>query len=295
MITILSHSKRKSTFIVFISFFIALNAQKVMRPIYPTPKNTDSMTLIDSVHIRILYALNAVDINKPETYDDLQRLDIGARVSKYYSFFVFNSDSLVTAWIKKHPKAQSIQKRLGDRGKKNYWSEYHYSEFFENRINKTFSEYARMPMYMQRSNGKCTELTPTQNWTIYNETQTISGFLCQKAKCRFRGRDYTAWFTKDISINSGPWKFRGLPGLILKVYDDDKLYVFECIKIETFKRKIPMMQYNDYKNYKEINRKELLKLQKTINEDYPKTTGARNYKTKEPLSTPTIYYPIEIE
>lgn len=53
-----------------------------------------------------------------------------------------------------------------------------------------------------------------------------------KATCTFRGREYTAWFCVDIPISNGPWKFGGLPGLILKVYDKDHLFVFESIEIE---------------------------------------------------------------
>ncbi|MDR2651856.1 MAG: hypothetical protein LBC68_06025, partial [Prevotellaceae bacterium] len=70
------------------------------------------MTTVDSGNIRILYALNATDINNTDTYDDLQRLEIGTRLSKYYSYFIYKSDSLCTCtkkdWIKKHPFAQSI-------------------------------------------------------------------------------------------------------------------------------------------------------------------------------------------
>lgn len=58
--------------------------------------------------------------------------------------------------------------------------------------------------------------------------------------CYFRGRSYVAWFTMDIPIENGPWKFAGLPGLILKVYDDKKLYDFECVKIEKNKISFPI-------------------------------------------------------
>ncbi|MDR2651853.1 MAG: hypothetical protein LBC68_06010 [Prevotellaceae bacterium] len=34
----------------------------------------------------------------------------------------------------------------------------------------------------------------------------------------------------DIPIDNGPWKFGGLPGM--KVYDNDKKFVFECIGIQ---------------------------------------------------------------
>lgn len=253
------------------------------------------MIAIDSASIRILYAMNAIDLKNIETYDDLQRLEIGKDFSKYYSFFVFNSDSLVTAWKKKHPRAESVPVRSGVRGKHFNWSEYHYSEFFIDHSKNTFTEYARMPRYMNHLNSKYTEIIPIQEWEINEETKKILGFECQKATCHFRGRRYTAWFSMDVPINKGPWKFGGLPGLILKIYDDDELYKFECIQIETLKKKLPMMMYEDYKEYKPINRDKLLKLQKMLNEDYMKATGARNLKTQEPISNPVDYYPIEIQ
>jgi GLPGLI family protein len=61
------------------------------------------------------------------------------------------------------------------------------------------------------------EKTPVINWKITNELRTIKGYACKKATTHFRGRDYEAWFTTDIPIVAAPWKFVGLPGLVLKI------------------------------------------------------------------------------
>ena len=64
------------------------------------------------------------------------------------------------------------------------------------------------------------------DWDLHPETKKIGNFDCQKATIKFRGRDYTAWFTKQIPVKYGPWKFQGLPGLILEVYEDnDALHI----------------------------------------------------------------------
>ncbi|MDR1161618.1 MAG: GLPGLI family protein [Tannerellaceae bacterium] len=72
------------------------------------------------------------------------------------------------------------------------------------------------------------ELTP-QNWEILSDTATILGYGCQKAQCHWRGRDWEAWFTTEIPLSEGPWKFYGLPGLITKLHDTAKHYSFELI------------------------------------------------------------------
>lgn len=71
------------------------------------------------------------------------------------------------------------------------------------------------------------------NWTITSEIQKIGGYNCTKATTSFRGRTYVAWFTKEVNIKNGPWKFSGLPGLIVNVYDTDKMYNYELQLINT--------------------------------------------------------------
>lgn len=64
------------------------------------------------------------------------------------------------------------------------------------------------------------------NWQIQSDTATIQGFLCQKVITHFGGRDWIAWFSESIPINDGPYKFTGLPGLIVKVNDSQDYYTF---------------------------------------------------------------------
>ncbi|MCC7400489.1 MAG: GLPGLI family protein [Chitinophagaceae bacterium] len=61
---------------------------------------------------------------------------------------------------------------------------------------------------------------PKMDWNIIpDSTKKIGNYDCIMATESFRGRNYTAWFTPDIPVSDGPWKFYGLPGLILDVYD----------------------------------------------------------------------------
>ena len=83
--------------------------------------------------------------------------------------------------------------------------------------------------------GRYTEPRPNFGWEILPETKNILGYKCQKAKGKFRGREYIAWFSSDIPRSDGPWKFCGLPGLILAVQDTKGDFVFTCTAIENKK------------------------------------------------------------
>lgn len=72
------------------------------------------------------------------------------------------------------------------------------------------------------------------NWKLSNETKTEGNFQLQKATTDFGGRHWTAWFCKEIDLNEGPYKFRGLPGLIFEVSDDKKNYLFKLSKSQKF-------------------------------------------------------------
>lgn len=77
------------------------------------------------------------------------------------------------------------------------------------------------------------EETGTINWKLHEEFKEIGEFKTQKATTSFRGRDYNAWFTTEVPIEIGPWKFHGLPGLILEVRDSELgvQFLFTSLKI----------------------------------------------------------------
>ncbi|MBZ9652428.1 GLPGLI family protein [Psychroflexus montanilacus] len=85
------------------------------------------------------------------------------------------------------------------------------------------------------------------NWDLKDETKTIGNFLCYKAKIEFRGRFYTAWYSPEIPIQFGPWKFQGLPGLILEVYDADRVLHIHAKKISLSKEESCSISYDESK------------------------------------------------
>lgn len=61
-------------------------------------------------------------------------------------------------------------------------------------------------------------------WNILPEKEKVGEYNTQKATTEFGGRKWTAWFSTDIPFQDGPYKFYGLPGLIVKIEDSEKNY-----------------------------------------------------------------------
>lgn len=74
---------------------------------------------------------------------------------------------------------------------------------------------------------------PDLDWELSDSTISVLGYECREAKCSFRGREWTAFYTEEIPIMEGPWKLHGLPGLIMQASDKDGHYRFECIGIKS--------------------------------------------------------------
>lgn len=82
-------------------------------------------------------------------------------------------------------------------------------------------------------------------WEMGHDTDTIIGFVCQNAFCNFSGRLWEAWFASDIPYRDGPYKFCGLPGLILKISDTKGHYKFEALSLE-IPHQYTLVEYHDH-------------------------------------------------
>lgn len=77
---------------------------------------------------------------------------------------------------------------------------------------------------------------PKLLWKISKESKEIMGFKVYLAKTRYAGRNYEAYYTPEIPIQDGPYKFFGLPGLILEIFDEKKDHHFLAVGISHEKR-----------------------------------------------------------
>ena len=186
--------------------------------------------MIDRAHMKCLYRyVYTFDTLKNELRDDLLILQIGKEVSKCYSYYTFQSDSL---------------QRTPDGAK--VWSELFRRATEKDGIYGDFP-HVRMGTYVYKNypTGQMTitdrissqgyryaDSLHAQTWTMGDSTREVLGYTCQQATANFRGRRWTAWFATDIPVSDGPWKLGGLPGLILEAYDEGQQHVFTAVGLE---------------------------------------------------------------
>lgn len=125
------------------------------------------------------------------------------------------------------------------------------------------------------------------NWQLLDEFKEISGYRCQKAATTFRGRKYEAWFSSEIPLSVGPWKFSGLPGLILEIYDQTGEVYFSAEKIEipfplaTKKVQIPSGNPTiDFQEFVEEENKASARMTQAMIARLPKGSKLESIKTK---------------
>ena len=197
-----------------------------------------------------------------KTKDDQLILQVGEKLSKCYSHYSNQVDS-----INALPNGRRISGKMLDNAIKS-------GEFFKgNYLHKRMKAY----IYKNYTQGKMTvtdglslqdyvyedELN-AQKWEIHDSTKTILDYQCQMATCDFRGREWTAWFTTDIPVSDGPWKFGGLPGLIMEAYDKGNQYVFTIVGLQKVENE-PIFFSETYvgsKRFEKSNRIDFLKAKK---------------------------------
>ncbi|SHF07460.1 GLPGLI family protein [Chryseobacterium takakiae] len=106
------------------------------------------------------------------------------------------------------------------------------------------------------------ESIPIMEWKLIDEKKQILGYNCQKAETTFRGRNYTAWYTNEIGISDGPYKFSGLPGLILEVFDNDNNFHYSLLQIISKDKNVifnKSVKYIDRKKMQQIKINNLIK------------------------------------
>lgn len=84
-------------------------------------------------------------------------------------------------------------------------------------------------------------------WHLKADTLRIANLFCQRADVRFGGRDWVAWFAPEIPIPDGPYKFCGLPGLIVSIADTKGYWRFDLTNIRNVEKTVTLNFQSWYK------------------------------------------------
>lgn len=134
---------------------------------------------------------------------------------------------------------------------------------------------------------------PSLSWKIHEETKEISGEKVRKATTDYAGRKYIAWFSESLNLDDGPYVFRGLPGLILELYDTDKHYHFTMVGIDNTPQKIYMR--NESKIEK-VSPEKYRKIERNFHENPAIVYGQAKNEDGSMVSLPSKpYNPIELK
>lgn len=157
--------------------------------------------------------------SKIKPLDELTTLIVSPKGSLYYSHDAIAYDSIFESEVQRVTKNNTSDQiklnlegikvgRLKSVVKKDYPS---YKTTFTNKIGSRSYRYE--------------EKRPIK-WEILSEKKTIGEWPVQKATTEYLGRKWIAWFSTEIPIQDGPYKFHGLPGLIVSIEDADHDYQF---------------------------------------------------------------------
>lgn len=164
------------------------------------------------------------DSTNPATRTDILYLLLGKTLSKFQSRGEQAGDSLL-AVFEAVPFNQETGQLLAKQMDYLPRSPFHYS------IYKTATA-QRLYFYDRIGLAHYRYEEPALTWAITPTTATVAGYACQRATASYGGRQWEAWFTREVPVSEGPYKFSGLPGLIVKVGDTRQHYVFELASLK---------------------------------------------------------------
>lgn len=219
-----------------IILIIILFATVIANGQVPYSQSLENGIVIDTAAYKVTYRLQYKHHPTDKDYmEDTRILVVGRNFNKDYSDILCHFDSLRTTEGRRG--ANTYTNASG-----NPWP----LEIATNTRNKSADVKYRLPILSGTLHYQ--DSIPALDWRFSNDVSDIVlGYECQKATSDFAGRTYTAWFTTELPLPFGPYKFGGLPGLILKIQDNEQQFCWEALGFE--RAMLPIMMY-EYENEK---------------------------------------------
>ncbi|WP_294299705.1 GLPGLI family protein [uncultured Chryseobacterium sp.] len=148
--------------------------------------------------------------NREDVKSEMMYLDIDKNGSSYYSRDKFVSDSTSRAEIEKQVKSFSGNISVNRKEKPGQVSF---------KVTKSYPDFTTYLFRNIASDRYKIKEDQKPEWKILPDKQKIGEYNAQKATTNFGGREWIAWFSTDLPFQDGPYKFYGLPGLIVKIED----------------------------------------------------------------------------
>lgn len=184
----------------------------------------NSYSLIDNSSYKCIYdyKYQSDSLNKNSTKEAYMTLLIGSKYNVFKSEFNFHIDSLLYLMSKGLVSEEQITEGFAQYtpGGPKYTI-----------ISKNNEEEVNL-IYPTTEGVWETMENVTRNWKLGSKSDSVNGYSCKKAFINFKGRKYTAWYTPEIPLPYGPYKFSGLPGLIVKISDQQNTHCFELKSIQ---------------------------------------------------------------
>jgi len=179
---------------------------------------------------------------------ELTILDVTKQKSIYRDYLSVSQDSMIESNIEKM-KATGVQIDLSKLLK---------NPKFMYKVQKSYPSYETSYTDLILSDFISYPETGKISWKISDEKgiSTFEKYKIQKATATAWGRNWTAWFTPDIPIQDGPYKFYGLPGLIVKIEDQDKNFSWQLAGIKNLEK------YNELSLNERLKNKQALVVNK---------------------------------
>ena len=188
--------------------FAQMTGEILDEPFIIKPKDT----LDTAASLECFYEHIAVDTIAKFSKESLMTLQIGKHWTKYYALGSYLPDSI--HYQRCHIEGKTFYGR--DFYEKQHVRVNNFENIFRNLTNNHIQE--QRLIYFDHLIS--TDSTANFNWELQNDTMTICGYVCHKATVDFRRKKWTVWYSEDIPVDAGPWKFNGLPGLIMGAEDD---------------------------------------------------------------------------
>ena len=220
----------KIIYFLFLIFFIGINAY--------------SQKLKDNFNYKVIYKL---------TYQ-IDSTDLGSEKTEYMTLFLGDDFSRYSS------RAKTLANRIVIKGNTAHTSRaalthFHY-EVVKNYNQANLYYLLKIPKMEDRF--RYVQKKDLFNWKIEDETKIIKDNKVQKATTSFAGRNYIAWFAPEIPISDGPYKFNGLPGLILEIRDTQNYWNFEFFGLKNLSPKTTFKL--NLNNYVKTTREDLAEL-----------------------------------